>query len=375
MEDTFRNSLIIISALVIAAIFVHGLWTIRKNKNPYKLKAKPEDVADLNPNFDDSGFDQYGVSQPKVLQKKNSSESFANLTETEIPKQAAPAPDYSEEPLPQDIHDPEVGEIDTIAMNDHMQNDLLSQDELPSISVHDEEIDKPVDITKSQHASNNESTATKAKDAEQELQLVVEHKSLYDDPVIHAKPKSKLAQATFQNKKVAAKELKKTQMEIDFEAESKREQAAAKKPEQEPEFLVVSVVTQHDELISGAALLPLLLTLGMRYGDMNIFHRHQDNAGNGDITFSLANVLNPGTFDLNNMESFTTKGVSLFMSLPNKGNAFEVFEQMISAAKQLAIEFNGQLLDDKRSVFTKQTEQHYVGKIREFERKQRINSF
>ena len=28
MEDNFRNALIIISAVVIGAIFVHGLWTI-----------------------------------------------------------------------------------------------------------------------------------------------------------------------------------------------------------------------------------------------------------------------------------------------------------------------------------------------------------
>ncbi|MBA6365686.1 cell division protein ZipA, partial [Colwellia sp. BRX8-8] len=44
------------------------------------------------------------------------------------------------------------------------------------------------------------------------------------------------------------------------------------------------------------------------------------------------------------------------------------------AAKQLALEFNGQLLDDKRNVMTKQTEQHYVGKIREFTRRNLIAS-
>ncbi len=83
-------------------------------------------------------------------------------------------------------------------------------------------------------------------------------------------------------------------------------------------------------------------------------------------------MMNPGTFDLDTMESFSTQGVSLFMTLPNPGDAFKVFEQMLSAAKQLAQEFNGQLLDDKRSVMTKQTEQHYISKIREFDRKYRI---
>jgi len=179
-------------------------------------------------------------------------------------------------------------------------------------------------------------------------------------------------------------EIKRNQMEINFgdnlvfEDETMpsvsivEEPVAKKTVSIDPEVLVVSVVMAEGQVISGAALLPTLLTLGMRFGDMDIFHRHQDNAGNGKVTFSLANMMNPGTFNLDAMETFTTQGISLFMTLPNTGDAFEVFEQMLGAAKQLAMEFQGQLLDDKRSVMTKQTEQHYTGKIREFERKSRI---
>jgi cell division protein ZipA len=64
MEYNFRTALIVISAVVITAIFVHGFWTIRKNKNPYKLKAKSkaETPETQNRGFDGSGFDQDGVS-------------------------------------------------------------------------------------------------------------------------------------------------------------------------------------------------------------------------------------------------------------------------------------------------------------------------
>ena len=82
--------------------------------------------------------------------------------------------------------------------------------------------------------------------------------------------------------------------------------------------------------------------------------------------------MNPGSFDLDTMETFATRGVTLFMTLPNEGEPLVVFDNMLNAAKQLAQEFNAQILDDKRNIMTKQTEQHYLSKIREFDRKSRI---
>jgi len=36
----------------------------------------------------------------------------------------------------------------------------------------------------------------------------------------------------------------------------------------------------------------------------------------------LANIMNPGSFDLDSMETFATRGVSLFMTLPNAVTLF-----------------------------------------------------
>jgi cell division protein ZipA len=205
-------------------------------------------------------------------------------------------------------------------------------------------------------------------------------KPLYEQPVTQAKPtRAPIKKAA----KAASKaNLKRNQMEIDFDNFS-NDKATANAPlespkvdkvasQLEPEVIILSVVMPANQQIFGAALLPSLLTLGLKYGDMNIFHRHEDNAGNGKVTFSLANIMNPGSFDLDNIESFATRGVSLFMTLPNAGEPLSVFAQMLNAAKQLAQEFNAQVIDDKRNVMTKQTEQHYIGKIREYDRKSRI---
>lgn len=139
------------------------------------------------------------------------------------------------------------------------------------------------------------------------------------------------------------------------------------------EVLILYVLLPEGEEINGSLLLPSLLTLGFKYGEMNIFHRFQDNAGSGEVLFSLANMFNPGTFDLEEMDKMNTRGLSLFMTLPGPGEALQNFNLMHSAAKKLADEFGGQVLDGQRSVLTVQTVRHYVEKIREFQRQRLIH--
>lgn len=138
------------------------------------------------------------------------------------------------------------------------------------------------------------------------------------------------------------------------------------------EVLIIHVNMPDNQTISGASLLPMLISMGFKFGEMDIFHRHEDSAGNGAVLFSLASMYNPGTFDIDNIEQISTKGLSLFMTLPCRGEALQNFNMMHNAAKKVAEEFGGQILDSQRSAMTVQTVRHYVEKIREFERQQLI---
>ena len=133
------------------------------------------------------------------------------------------------------------------------------------------------------------------------------------------------------------------------------------------EVLVLNVMAREGRAFPGNDLMQVLITSGLKFGDMNIFHKRLSNDSNGPIIFSVANALNPGVFDLNNMEQFTTMGISLFLALPTPINNLDGFEQMLETAQQIRGALDGELKDDHRNVMTAQTIEHYRQRVRDFE--------
>ncbi len=146
-----------------------------------------------------------------------------------------------------------------------------------------------------------------------------------------------------------------------------RQQAPVAQP---AEVLVCNVMAREGSELHGDDLLEALITSGLKFGEMNIFHKRFRGTTNGPVIFSVANILNPGTFDLNAMAEFRTIGVSLFLALPSPINNLEAFEQMLDVAIHLKESFDGELKDDHRNVMTAQTIEHYRQRIRDFELRQ-----
>jgi cell division protein ZipA len=140
------------------------------------------------------------------------------------------------------------------------------------------------------------------------------------------------------------------------------------------EVLIISVMSRDRSGFSGAALLDILLASGLRYGHRNIFHCYTGEEREDEALYSVVNIVKPGTFDLNDMESFHTPGVSLFLTLPAPVNSMEAFESMLATAKAIAEPLNGELRDENRSVMTGQTIEHYRQRIRDFEMQTRLRA-
>lgn len=133
--------------------------------------------------------------------------------------------------------------------------------------------------------------------------------------------------------------------------------------EKEGMLIVFHLVMKKPYQITGEALLRAAEEFGLVHGAMGIFHYYDTRAGREPV-FSMANLVKPGTFDLEAMDEFSTPGLTLFMQLPVGMDALEAFERLLATAQGLAGRFGARLLDDTRSTLTQQTIEHLRERIR-----------
>ena len=137
------------------------------------------------------------------------------------------------------------------------------------------------------------------------------------------------------------------------------------------EAIILHVVARDSAVFLGKDLLEILLACDLRFGDLRFFHRHEQRAGRGPIQFSVANMLQPGVFDIDNMPAMQTRGVVFFLTLPGPRDIARAFDYMLETAKTVARNLGGELLDESRSVLTEQSVAHARQQVREFERRLR----
>ena len=151
-----------------------------------------------------------------------------------------------------------------------------------------------------------------------------------------------------------------------------RPAAGANRPEAK-EVIVINVHCRgEDERFSGPQLKKLLEACGMEYGDLGIYHRHEEPDTRTPVQFSAASAVSPGTFHPEEMDQLQTPGISFFLSLPGPSDSIQAFDFMMETAQTVVRNLGGELKDENRSVMTAQTIEHCRQRIREFERKQRF---
>lgn len=98
------------------------------------------------------------------------------------------------------------------------------------------------------------------------------------------------------------------------------------------------------EKFRGSQLKMALKESGLSYGKMEIFHQLDGD----EALVSVANVLEPGTFDPEEMSTLKTPGVVIFSQLPSLRAGAEVFAAWHTAARKLNIALGGRLCSINR---------------------------
>jgi cell division protein ZipA len=130
--------------------------------------------------------------------------------------------------------------------------------------------------------------------------------------------------------------------------------------------LVLTVLAKDENQFSGSEIKKALEDEGINHGDMDIFHYHVGDKP--DAVFSVASVVEPGTFDLVAIDKYETPGLSLFCQLPNPMAGAGAFDVLLKKARSVADKLDGQLCDDKRNLLTEQATGHYRDRIMAFDR-------
>jgi cell division protein ZipA len=135
-----------------------------------------------------------------------------------------------------------------------------------------------------------------------------------------------------------------------------------------PEKLVTIRLMSRDKAGFPADRLVLALRgTGLRHGRFGIFHAHPD--GEPDtVLFSVANLVEPGSFDLSGLSDSRLPGVSFFLVLPGAGQVAEALEAMLDTAHQLASALDGELLDEQGSSLSVQRERYIRDEVQQYVR-------
>ncbi len=137
------------------------------------------------------------------------------------------------------------------------------------------------------------------------------------------------------------------------EAEALAEERDRQLGQSGDDLVVLYVTSPAQTMFNGLLISKAADEVGMIYGHMNVFHHFgPGKLHSGQPLFSMANMFEPGSFDLGRMADLRTKGVVLFMYSPASIEPGVVFELFLNTTQRVAKLLNGEIRTEDNQILT-----------------------
>lgn len=138
------------------------------------------------------------------------------------------------------------------------------------------------------------------------------------------------------------------------ETEDKSETAPqTQAPPRDEAVIVLALMAREEAPFHGMKILDAMEICGLSFGRMGIFH--YPDTDSGETLFSVANVLEPGSFDRERMDELETPGLALFMPLPAPIDGEKALLTFVQQARRLREQLDGRLTDGRRRELSRET--------------------
>lgn len=131
--------------------------------------------------------------------------------------------------------------------------------------------------------------------------------------------------------------------------------------------IAIHVMAKPQSAFYGDEINNVLVEAGLHYGDLKVFHRYAEhNEDHGQIIFSVASAVNPGTLPVHLGQQFSCPGLTFFLDFARQKNAVTMFQLMLNTARGIAQSLDGELRDEQRRVWSLTAEQSIRRRIQQY---------
>lgn len=132
-------------------------------------------------------------------------------------------------------------------------------------------------------------------------------------------------------------------------------------PMADEKIVVLYILAPENRPFTGPAVVRAVEGADLIFGRKKVYHRVAPGDPKQQTVYGLANMVEPGWFEMARINELRTPGLSLFLSLPGPLDGVSAWDDMLRTSRRIAAELGGRLCDADRAALT----EHKAMRIRD----------